>query len=165
MKFIVGLGNTGSSYVSTRHNTGFLAIDELAKSQNPKFKIFKVDGFMNNSGKFVAGLLNKYKFNLNDLYVIHDDLDIPLGSYKIQFGKGPKDHNGLKSIDEALGTDQYWHVRMGVDNRPLDNRTSGETYVLENFSDIEKQKLGDEIRSACKKLETLINNPNKPINQ
>jgi PTH1 family peptidyl-tRNA hydrolase len=88
---------------------------------------------MNESGIFVKKLVEQYKLDLSDLWVIHDDLDIPLGSYKIQKGKGPKIHKGLMSIDKELGTDEYWHVRIGVDNRPLESRIPGEEYVLEDF--------------------------------
>ena len=111
---------------------------------------------MNQSGEFVSGQLKKYKIDPEDLYIIHDDLDIVLGEFKIQFGRGPKDHNGLRSVDEALGTDQYWHVRIGVDNRPLDARPMGEEYVLQNFTDEEKVKILGVIKSVCKKLETLL---------
>lgn len=156
MKLIVSIGNPGSAYLNTRHNAGFLVVEALQKSKLPKDTILrKSDVFMNESGTFVKKLVNNYKLNLNDLYVIHDDLDIKLGEYKIQFGRGPKDHNGLKSIDEELGTDQYWHVRVGVDNRPLDNKPMGEEYVLQNFSDEERKILDRVIKEVCRKLVTL----------
>ena len=86
-------------------------------------------------------------------------MDIKLGTEpKIQFGKGPKDHNGLKSIDEALGSNQYWHVRIGVDNRPMDNRVMGEEYVLGHYSNEEREILENTIKTVCKKLETLLTN-------
>ena len=109
---------------------------------------------MNESGDLIKRLVDHYKINLNDLYVIHDDLDIPLGSHKIQFGRGPKDHNGLKSVDEALGTDQYWHVRVGIENRAQSSEVSGYDYVLQNFSDEERKILGRTIKEVCKKLAT-----------
>jgi PTH1 family peptidyl-tRNA hydrolase len=111
---------------------------------------------MNDSGSFVNGFVDKYKLDLSNLYIIHDDLDIKLGEYKIQFGKGPKDHNGLKSVDDSLGTDQYWHVRAGVDNRPLDNRPMGEEYVLQNFSDDERVILDITIKKLLIDLIALI---------
>ena len=110
---------------------------------------------MNQSGKFVESQTSEYQTKEENLYIVHDDLDIPLGDYKIQFGKGPKDHNGLKSIDDALGTGEYWHVRIGIDNRPGDSRPMGEEYVLQNFSDEEKVIIGKTIKEVCKKLETL----------
>ena len=115
---------------------------------------------MNQSGEFVSKTLKSKNVLPEDLYIIHDDLDIPFGESKIQFGKGPRDHNGVKSVDEAIGTDQYWHVRIGIDNRPGDFRPMGEEYVLQNFSDEEKPILVSEIKAVCKKLETLLTNTN-----
>ena len=155
MKLVIGLGNPGSEYVNTRHNAGFLVADELKKLKSVNLQIYKSTNFMNESGGFVSDLTKCYTPNPSDLYIIHDDLDIPLGSYKIQFGTGPRDHNGVKSVDEALGTDQYWHVRVGVDNRPPDARTKGIDYVLEEFSDEERKMLDKVIKGVCKKLATL----------
>lgn len=161
MKLIIGLGNPGGSYVNTRHNVGHIFVDYLQNKNLPKdLVVKKSDTFMNESGSFVKRLVDQYKLDLSDLYVIHDDLDIALGEYKIQFGRGPKDHNGLGSIDDELGTDQYWHVRIGVDNRPLDNRPLGIEYVLQDFSDEEKETLDRVIKIACKKLATLLANIN-----
>jgi PTH1 family peptidyl-tRNA hydrolase len=150
MRIIVGLGNPGEGYVNTRHNVGFLVVDALKNSN--QIKIFKSDKFMNESGSFVKRVVDQNKLDLSNLYIVHDDLDIKLGEYKIQFGKGPKDHNGLSSIDDVLGTDQYWHVRIGIDNRPLDNRPMGIEYVLQNFSDEEKVILDKVIKEVCHKL-------------
>jgi PTH1 family peptidyl-tRNA hydrolase len=155
MKLVVGIGNPGEKYKNTRHNAGFLVVDQL-KARNSKFqilnsnklKIFKSDVFMNESGIFVKQLVDQYKLDPSDLYIVHDDLDVPLGSYKIQFGIGPKVHNGVKSVDEALGTDQYWHVRIGVDNRPPDYRQAGIEYVLENFTNDEKEILNKTIKEV-----------------
>lgn len=159
LKLIVGLGNMGTSYTNTRHNAGYLFVDELQKSKNLKgVLIRKTNTFMNESGRFVKTQIDKYQIKTDDTFIVHDDLDIPLGDFKIQFGKGPKDHNGLHSVDEELGTDQYWHVRIGIDNRPLDGRPMGEEYVLQNFTDEEKAVIVGVIKSACKKLETLLAN-------
>ena len=160
MKLIVSIGNPGVAYLNTRHNAGFLVVEALQNPKLPKDVVLrKSDVFMNESGAFVKKLVNNYKLNLNDLYVIHDDLDIKFGEYKIQFGRGPKDHNGLKSIDEELGTDQYWHVRMGVDNRPLDNKPMGEEYVLQNFSDQEKMVLEAVVKRVVNDLIKKITTP------
>jgi PTH1 family peptidyl-tRNA hydrolase len=156
MKLIIGLGNPGKDYENTRHNTGHMVVDELQKTKLPGGAVAKKsDVFMNESGSFVKKLVDHYSLSSNDLYIIHDDLDIRLGEYKIQFGKGPRDHNGIKSVDEALGTDQYWHVRVGVDNRPLDARPMGIEYVLQNFTDEERKMLERVIKEVCKKLATL----------
>ncbi|KKR89816.1 MAG: Peptidyl-tRNA hydrolase [Microgenomates group bacterium GW2011_GWC1_41_20] len=160
MKLIIGLGNPGVSYSETRHNIGHMVIDKLQLVKIPGAIIKKTGVFMNESGSFVKKLITDHKIPASALYVIHDDLDIPIGEYKIQFARGPKDHNGLKSIDENLGTDEYWHVRIGVDNRPSDNRPMGEEYVLQNFSDEEKVIIDRIIKEVCKKLETLLINTN-----
>lgn len=156
MKLIVGLGNPGEQYLNTRHNAGHLFVEELRKNRPPKsFTLKKSDTFMNDSGKFVKGLVDKYKLDLNDLYVAHDDLDILLGSYKIQLGRGPKDHNGISSVDRELGSSNYWHIRIGVDKRDPQNRVLGEEYVLQNFTSEEKEILEKTLKEICKKLATL----------
>jgi PTH1 family peptidyl-tRNA hydrolase len=175
MKLLIGIGNPGVDYQNTRHNAGFLVLDELFKKKLPAGMIVKKsDVFMNNSGQFVEKFTKLYALSSSNLYVVHDDLDIPLGSYKIQFGKGPKDHNGLKSIDESLGTDQYWHVRIGIENRDRDRdgdrdrgrgrdgdrdrdmRTRGEEYVLGNFGDEEMVVLGRVINKVCQEIKRLL---------
>lgn len=155
MKLIIGLGNPGEAYKSTRHNAGYLFVDEFSKNKSSSFVVKKSDTFMNDSGTFVKKLVDKYKVTPDDLYIVYDDLDILLGNYKIQKGKSPKDHNGIKSVDESLGTKDYWHVRIGVDNRPNDNRPMGEEYVLQNFTDEEREKINLVIKEVCKKLETV----------
>lgn len=160
MKLIVGLGNPGKEYEGTRHNTGYLAIDELRKSKLPSDVIVKKsDVFMNESGEFVEQLLSKYPNTpISSVYVVHDDLDIPLGYYKIQFGRGPKDHNGLASVDAKLETTGYWHIRVGIDNRSIDNRPMGEEYVLQNFAESERVILDRTIKEVCKRLVILLKN-------
>lgn len=157
MKLIIGLGNLGKDYINTRHNVGYKVIDALQDKKLPNSLVVKkTDTFMNDSGSFVKKQVDMHKLDLSNLYIIHDDLDIVLGSYKIQFGHGPKDHNGIKSIDEALGTDQYWHVKIGVDNRPLDNKPMGIEYVLQNFTDEESKILEKTIKEVTKKLIAIL---------
>ncbi|HET7099422.1 MAG TPA: aminoacyl-tRNA hydrolase [Patescibacteria group bacterium] len=163
MKLIIGIGNPGQQYKNTRHSAGYMVADALASeisnsksqiSNKSKILIFKSPNFMNDSGSFVKKLVDQYKLDLSDLYVIHDDLDIPFGSFKIQFGRGPKDHNGILDIEEKLGTKEFNRVRVGIDNRPQDNKPMGEVYTLENFTDEEKEKLDNVIKEVCKKLVT-----------
>ena len=88
------------------------------------------------------------------MWVIHDDLDLVLGSYKIQKGKGPREHGGLLSIYEKLETKNFWHVRIGVDNRTnnKEQRTRGEEYVLQNFTDEEKSTIDVVVGNVVKDL-------------
>lgn len=175
MKLIIGIGNPGKKYKNNRHNVGFIVLEELANQLrvpgyelNKKFKsliaqkradatemiLAKPQTFMNSSGIAVKKLVDYYKINISDLWVIHDDLDIKLGQYKIQFGVGPKLHYGIQSIDKALGTSDYWRVRIGVDNRKVKQvdqvgqvvkvkKVSGEEYVLQAFTVEEKKILSE----------------------
>jgi peptidyl-tRNA hydrolase, PTH1 family len=179
MKLIVGLGNPGEKYEKTRHNVGFMVIDALASTKVDSGKwmmdrkhhtlytkhnsllLAKPQTFMNNSGDSVSSLASYFKIHNSDLYVVHDDLDIRLGEYKIQFGVGPKVHNGVNSIEEKLGTKDFWRVRVGMDNReaagpegPLARR--GEEYVLQNFNDDEKEILNQILKSVVADLIKIL---------
>lgn len=156
---VIGLGNPGEKYKNTRHNVGFLVIDELKKRENKNVAYLKSKNFMNNSGDFVKKQLAVYGLQFADLYVIHDDLDIPLGFFKIQLGKGPKDHNGIKDVEGKLGTKDFWRVRVGIESRQqtLDTRIKGEQYVLEIFTKKEtgqvEQVVKKIVKDLCKRLE------------
>lgn len=135
MKLIIGLGNPGTKYLKNRHNAGHMFV-EWAIS-NKQWAI-KSNVFMNDSGKFVKANLSNLT-NLANLFIAHDDLDIPLGKYKIQFGVGPKVHNGILSIENSLNTKDFWRIRIGIDNRK--NPVEGEKYVLEDFTNEELEIL------------------------
>lgn len=154
MKLIVGIGNPEVKYKNTRHNAGLMVVNELASVKvGSSFITKRSDSFMNNSGFFVKKQLSKYpSVSTSDLFIVHDDLDIPLGAFKIQFGTGPKVHNGLNDIYEKINTDQFWHVRVGVDNRDPNNRTKGDEYVLQDFTEDEKLVLGRVIKQICNQL-------------
>lgn len=169
---IVGLGNPGTKYNNTRHNVGFFLLDRLAtdldgqwlmdkKSNSVIIKhtqciLVKPQTFMNTSGEAVSKIINYYSQDSNNLYVAHDDLDLVLGEYKIQKGKGPKVHGGINSIEERLGAKDFWRIRIGVDNRDPDNRIKGEEYVLQKFSKEEKEKLEPVIKKIASELTSLI---------
>ena len=166
MKLIVGLGNPGKQYKNNRHNVGFEVVERIAgegewkesKSGqllyfwiNKDIELIKPQAFMNQSGKSVYAVRKKHQnLETEDIYVVHDDLDIKLGEYKIQKGKGPKDHNGLLSIYEKLGTKDFWHVRIGVENR--DKNISGEEYVLQRFKEEELETINKVIKQAIDDL-------------
>lgn len=166
MKIVVGLGNPGERHANNRHNVGFMAVDRFAGIRDQKSEmgweskfgaliqksgdlmLVKPQTFMNNSGEVVSKMVNFYKVPTADLWVIHDDLDLGLGQYKIQVGVGPKVHNGINSIEEALGKNDFWRVRVGIDNRPTGSaRTPGEDYVLADFTAEERQVIDRVIAS------------------
>ena len=180
MKLIVGLGNPGEKYTNNRHNVGFMVVDKLVEElgvkgyglqqewkrstkgklqyiwfeiKGERLELIKPQIFMNKSGISVAYAYKSHpELKHNDIYIIHDDLDLRLGNYKIQKGKGPREHKGLLSIYEALGTKDFWHVRVGVDNRESANRISGERYVLQDFLDSEKEIIQKLLASLVEEL-------------
>jgi len=168
MKAIIGLGNPEEKYALTRHNVGFMVVDRFAEElgivlenspklfaragKNADYLLAQPQNYMNRSGQAVQAVLDFYKLSPADLTIIHDDLDIAFGTYKIQQATGPKAHNGLLSIYEALGTDQFTHVRIGVENRQLDNRLSGKDYVLQAFAPAEIETLQAVIGQVAKEL-------------
>lgn len=155
MKLIVGLGNPGVKYKNNRHNSGFMVVDKLEKLGFTGVKLIKPQKFMNRSGVEVKKWIRKTGVKAEDIYVIHDDLDIPLGQFKIS-QKGPKVHNGVKSVDEQLGFNNYWHVRVGIDNRlETGYRGTGEDYVLENFRAEEKGIIKQVMAEIVKQLGKL----------
>lgn len=176
MKFMIGLGNPGSEYSRSRHNVGFMVIEQLAKilgappwQTSHKLKaetiklgdliLVKPQDFMNNSGRVTRQVLDFYQKNLqlDQVIVIHDDLDIRLGEYKLQLGKGPKSHNGLLDLDRYLGSQEYWHVRVGVDNRSVEQTgVGGAAYVLANFSPQELEVLAATENDLVQQLKELI---------
>jgi len=133
MKLIVGLGNPGGEYKDTRHNIGFMTVEKLAKElgdktgvweEKEKFKsaVCKISDvllvkpviFMNNSGIAVSSIVNFYKLKPEDVIVIHDDIDLPLGKIRIRMGGGSAGHNGVDSIIKELKTDAFLRIRLGV---------------------------------------------------
>ena len=168
MHLIVGLGNIGDKYELTRHNVGFLVIDEMTKNlttsniNNSNFhstllksgyNLFsKPTTYMNNSGLAVHAIMDYYKIDLEDIIVIHDDLDLPFGAVKFKIGGGHGGHNGLRSLDSHIGKD-YIRVRIGI-GKPKD-KSDVANYVLSNFSKEELNKLQDIIAHTIKAIEAL----------
>ncbi|MBW7960253.1 aminoacyl-tRNA hydrolase [Patescibacteria group bacterium] len=147
MILLIGLGNPGKKYQNTRHNVGHMFVDFFTNqsSSNEGYRLFKTNCFMNESGKFVKKITGHYSLDTNPLLIVHDDLDIPFGKFHIQKGVGPKLHNGLKSIEENLKRNDFWRLRIGVDNRRPENRVGGQSYVLHRFQDDEISRLQEEI--------------------
>ena len=147
---VVGLGNPGGEYALTRHNVGFMAIDAMAgddavwkKEKNALTCRADIDGhrvifakpqtFMNNSGVAVLALMTFYKVPLENLIVIHDDMDIAVGSVREKIGGGSAGHNGIKSIDANVGR-EYRRVRIGVGHpRDFNSKITPADWVLGRF--------------------------------
>lgn len=179
MKLVVGLGNPGKEYEYTRHNVGFMVIDEIINNEqlimNNSKKFFadivqqkteqkdilyvKPQTFMNNSGQAVKTIMDFYKLTLEDLLVIHDEKDIPLGEYKIQTNRGAAGHNGVQSIVDHLGTKNFTRVRVGIG--PEEKKINYiEGYVMENFSKEEMKKLEEVITKIIIEIKQLITSHN-----
>ena len=182
MKLIIGLGNPGEKYEKTRHNAGFLAIDKIAASiryqvvsrqqkfdaeissgiiNNEKVILAKPQTFMNNSGQAVQAILDYYKIGLEDVIVIHDDLDIALGEYKIAKNRGSAGHRGVQSIIDYFGTKDFTRARIGIGIKYVGlavlfeeedhKKIPVEKFVLQRFSD-------EEMLELEKVLEEIIGN-------
>lgn len=135
MKLVVGLGNPGRKFAKTRHNTGHLFITYVAKKKEIKTlpaKFLKTSVFMNDSGKEIKKLTITHNLSPNNLLVTHDDMDLPLSKLKLQFGRSAAGHKGVQSIIDALGTKDFWRLRLGIGAPP--EEVTGEDYVLEKFS-------------------------------
>ena len=183
MKLIIGLGNPGDKYNGVRHNLGFMAVDELAKKMdngqwtmdkklkseifNFQFSIFncllvKPQTYMNNSGMAVALVAKYYKILPEDIIIVYDELDLPLGKIKVRMGGAAAGHHGVESIIEALGTDKFIRVRLGIGNLKTQSAEHGTQhvdtnhFVLESFMHSEKSKVKHMLKTAMKALEILL---------
>ncbi|WP_152446352.1 aminoacyl-tRNA hydrolase [Bacillus sp. THAF10] len=173
MKVFVGLGNPGRQYEETRHNIGFMVIDELAEKWNislsqSKFKglygqgivqgekvlLVKPLTYMNLSGECVRPLLDFYKLDVEDLVVIYDDLDLPAGKLRLRQKGSAGGHNGIKSLIQHLQTQEFNRIRMGID-RPK-NGPSISDYVLGKFHTEERPAIDDSIKKATEACEANV---------
>lgn len=174
MKLIVGLGNPGKKYTSTRHNLGWMVLDAFAKNIGVSWSQFnkgplefckfapdvilaKPQTFMNESGKAVAALFTFYKLSAADLIVVHDELDLPFGSLRISADASAGGHNGVKSVIESVGSQGFTRLRLGVrtDRR---EKVPAEAFVLERFGLIERLKLSSYMPQYIEALQCLIEN-------
>lgn len=181
MKLILGLGNPDKKYQNTRHNIGFAMLDYIfdnwlkaegfsAWSENKKFQALISEGainnekiiiakpltFMNNSGIAAQALLSYYKINPSDLIVIHDELDLILGNFKIQKNISSAGHNGIGSIIEMIGTQDFTRARIGVGREDRKAQGNGADFVLGKFNLLEKLKLKDVKKKILEALKETI---------
>lgn len=187
MKLIVGLGNPGSKYAHTRHNLGFRIVDSLAqaldarwttKSQlhadiaegrigREKIVMAKPTTFMNLSGDAVGALRGMYKVSIEDIWIIHDDIDLALGKVKVQRGRSSAGHNGVEHIIQILKSKDVLRFRLGIDARG-GNRKNAPTdaYVMAKFSKEDEATLSALIPSMSKLVgEALSTTPEKAMSR
>jgi PTH1 family peptidyl-tRNA hydrolase len=176
MKLIIGLGNPDQKYQNTRHNLGqsiltkyvqnhyhesfkknnFLSAQVLEIGQGSDKKIFAIPlDYMNSSGIAVQKLSQYYKISPANIYIIHDDLDLEVGDYKVQFDRGPAGHNGIKSIIEYLGTQQFNRIRVGT-GKPQD-QTPVENYVLQTLPQDQQAIIDNLLPEIFKEIDNIIN--------
>ena len=174
MKMIVGLGNIGTRYDETCHNTGLMVVDRLARDYHlgafthlkqeavavsgvingEKVMLVKPTTFMNDSGRAVGPLVDYYDIDLDDLVIVNDDLDMPVGKVRLKTHGASGGHNGLKSIISALGTKNFNRVKVGIDHPQHGTVVS---HVLGKFSKEERPKFDQAVEQAEHALEDWIN--------
>ncbi|SFB22782.1 MULTISPECIES: aminoacyl-tRNA hydrolase [unclassified Bacillus (in: firmicutes)] len=176
MKLIVGLGNPGKLYAQTRHNIGFDVIDELSsKFQIPldqqkhkglygtgfhkgeKILLLKPLTYMNLSGESIRAVMDYYQIDLEDLLVIYDDLDLPVGKLRLRQKGSPGGHNGIKSTVAHMGSQQFNRIRIGID-RPK-NGMSVSDYVLGKFYKEEQELMNEVIKKSAEACEAWLDKP------
>jgi PTH1 family peptidyl-tRNA hydrolase len=172
MRLVVGLGNPGRRYAQTRHNVGFIVIENLAhrwsipadgkqlgslvgagRIGNDKAMVARPQSFMNRSGQPVHSLMGYFKLSPKDVVVVHDDLDLPFGRVQIKLGGGHGGHNGLRDINKHVGSD-YIRVRMGVGRPPEGWETAD--YVLGKWNQSEQGEIDQVVDRGADAVESLL---------
>lgn len=180
MKIIVGLGNPGNRYKHNRHNIGFRCVEELARRHSISIRkvmcqsetgkgtiegmdviLVKPRTFVNLSGQAVECLLDKFRIDINDLIVVHDDLDLPTGRLRIRLGGKSGGHRGIRSIIDSLGNESFCRMRIGISRPPLNRDIKSYEndiidYVLANPGADEEEIFLSAIERACDALECIL---------
>jgi len=180
MKLIVGLGNPGRGYANNRHNVGFVCLNHFARKQGIRFDrkqgkarigtgevagskvlLARPQTYMNLSGQSVSRLMKKFNINLNDLVVIHDDLDLPLGKIRLRHGSSSGGHKGIDSIISSLGSQDFTRLRVGIERPTTEglapiSEADIVAYVLSNFTSEEKQIIVQVIPRASEAIYCLL---------
>lgn len=174
----IGLGNKGKEYANTHHNVGFMFVDTIANDlhltfkdeskfkasvasviiDNKKHYLLKPLTYMNLSGDAVASFISYYNIPVDDIIIIHDDMDLPLAKIRIRKNGSAGGHNGIKSIISRLNTQQFKRIRIGIGRSNRDSRDEVIDYVLSSFSKKEKEILLDVFNKATNMFNDLINN-------
>ena len=175
VQLIVGLGNPGNKYKGTRHNIGFIVVNELAqvnrvslKKKGIRFKAYLGTGnlrsekiilampltYMNASGKAIAKICNYYRLNPEAVLVVHDDMDLPFGRIKITRKGGDGGHKGVGSVIAELGTNNFLRIRVGIGRPPSELEVTD--YVLTQFTPEEEEKLPDLLNATKEAIEEIM---------
>lgn len=173
---MVGLGNPGLKYEFTRHNIGFSIVDSLARDIEIEFKkvksyyslisrgminnhkviLVKPQTFMNLSGRAVSRVVSYYKISLRDLLIVYDDLNLELGQVRIRKKGSAGGHKGIKSIMQYLDSEEIPRLRVGIGNPSVNFNFDYVSYVLSNFNNEEKDKIGEVIQLSTDAIKTVI---------
>tara|TARA_B100001769_G_scaffold255232_1_gene231595 strand:- start:40 stop:648 length:609 start_codon:yes stop_codon:yes gene_type:complete len=188
-KFIIGLGNPGKEYIKNRHNIGFLILENFSEKYNSKFtlknklkswysefkindstcRLFKPNTFMNNSGDAVRAIVDWYKIDLNQLFIIVDDIDLPLGKIRFRKKGSSGGHNGLKDIINKLQTESFNRIKIGIGSAPVNEKNkhlNTISHVLGNISSKESLTLDKVYKQLVQSLTELnIKNEDYIINE
>ena len=174
MFLVVGLGNPGARYQATRHNAGFMVVDELASRAGASFRakfsgevaeidlasaralLLKPSTFMNRSGESVQAAAAFYKIPLDSVLVVHDELDVAFGQQRLKQGGGDAGHNGLKSVSSHLGNPGYLRLRFGIGRPPVEFGGTPADFVLEAFASAEKVVLPELLKSAADTVGLIV---------
>lgn len=176
MIVIFGLGNPGKKYENTRHNVGFMVVDAFAEKNNfPEFKfskkinalfsenifdrfkivLVKPQTYMNESGKAAKKIIGNWELEIRNLFVAHDDIDLPLGKIKISVGRGAAGHKGVESIIKNLGTNRFTRIRIGILPK-RENPKNPEKFVLQKITKDEKKILEEVIQKTVEAIELSL---------
>jgi PTH1 family peptidyl-tRNA hydrolase len=147
IKLVVGLGNPGKAYAATRHNIGRRVVEFLQKDKLPGVLLYVTDVFMNTSGVPVAQLVRKKGLSPEELLVVSDDFELPLGSLRLRPKGSSGGHNGLKSILENLGTEDVPRLRVGIG--PVPDGEDPAEFVLKSFASSEKKRMQESVEQAA----------------
>jgi len=175
MKLVAGLGNPGKEYASTKHNLGFLAVDEIARRagidltkkkfrgsygegflSGEKLILLKPETYMNRSGEAVSEAAVFYNISPPDIIVIHDEMDLPSGTVRVKAGGGSAGHNGIRSIIERIGSPEFIRIRMGI-GKPGE-KSKGASHVLSRFGSGESDAVKMSVETAADAVFELIEN-------
>jgi peptidyl-tRNA hydrolase, PTH1 family len=181
----LGLGNPGKRYQNTRHNIGWQCCDEIASALNISFEsskigdiakssklmLLKLPGYMNESGAYLKQAVTYFKWQLNQVLVIHDEIDFPVGSSKLKQDGGDGGHKGIRSIIDNFGTEVFWRLRLGIKGEPQEFKNKAHkdsfisNFVLSPFLEDEQTEVQKNFKKIVTLLDNIQENPRLAMNE